>query len=132
MIHFNTIDKLTSSVSRKLAIGDVLKTCWGYDQTNVDFYKVIELVGKASVKIIKIASEKIASGDMAGEIIPSVDSEMGESFTKRTCRRSGSAVSINSHITASLLVPKIIHGCKIYPSSYEAWSILRLFSQKVS
>ena len=28
-----------------LKVGDVLRSSWGYDQTNVDYYEVVELVG---------------------------------------------------------------------------------------
>lgn len=111
-------NKNTQGVSRLLEVGDVLSTCWGYDQTNVEFYKVLELVGKASVKIVEISREMIATGDMEGKVIPLPNSEKGEPFTKRTCKHSGNSVSIDSRITASILAPKIVAGCKIYPASY--------------
>ena len=38
----------------KLNVGDVLYCSWGYDQTNIDFYKVIEKIGKNKVKIIEL------------------------------------------------------------------------------
>lgn len=37
-----------------LNIGDILYSSWGYDQTNIDFYQVTEIVGKKSVKIREI------------------------------------------------------------------------------
>lgn len=38
----------------KLNVGDVLYCSWGYDQTNIDFYKVLEKIGKNKVKIIRL------------------------------------------------------------------------------
>ena len=40
-----------------LEVGSILYSSWGYDQTNIDFYEVVEVVGKKSVKIRAIASE---------------------------------------------------------------------------
>ncbi len=42
-----------------LAIGDVLYTSWGYDQTNVDFYQVVDKPTTHFVVIRKIASETV-------------------------------------------------------------------------
>ena len=36
--------------------GDILHTSWGYDQTNVDFYQVIQVCGKSTIIIREIAS----------------------------------------------------------------------------
>ena len=56
---------------RGLAVGDVLKSCWGYDQTNVDFYEVIALVGKTMVEIRKIGSTMTSSdGIDSGTVEP--------------------------------------------------------------
>lgn len=43
-----------SKPQEHLQVGDVLRSSWGYDQTNVDFYEVVELVGKRSVMIREI------------------------------------------------------------------------------
>lgn len=40
-----------------LVEGDLLKSSWGYDQTNVDFYMVVERNGKTMVTIEKIGSK---------------------------------------------------------------------------
>lgn len=41
----------------KLKEGDILYCSWGYDQTNIDFYKVLEKIGKNKVKIIKLTND---------------------------------------------------------------------------
>lgn len=34
-----------------LEVGDILKCAWGYGQINIDFYKVVEVLGKTKIKI---------------------------------------------------------------------------------
>lgn len=45
----------------KAKVGDILIASWGYDQTNVDYYQVVALVGTSSVRIRKIQSECVRS-----------------------------------------------------------------------
>lgn len=35
-------------------VGDLFYTSWGYEQTNVDFFQVIELVGESSVRVREV------------------------------------------------------------------------------
>jgi len=104
-----------SKVERNLVVGDVLYTSWGYEQTNVEFYKVISLVGKLSVEIVEIGRETIDDSSMSGSCIPSLEVIIGEPMRKRVNRYG---VTINSSVTAHKLEPEIIHGCKIYPAKH--------------
>lgn len=61
-----------------LKIDDILATSWGYDQTNVDFFKVVKLVGKSSVELVRIGWKEAlnspnASLDMQGTKLPLPD-----------------------------------------------------------
>lgn len=38
-------------------VGDVFYMNWGYEQTNVDFYQVTELIGEQSVRIVHVHPE---------------------------------------------------------------------------
>ena len=40
----------------EIKVGDIFYTSWGYDQTNIDYYKVRKLIGKASVELVPIES----------------------------------------------------------------------------
>lgn len=40
-------------------VGDILYSSWGYDQTNVDFYQIVEVMAK-SIELRKIKGEFIA------------------------------------------------------------------------
>lgn len=102
---------------RVLKVGDVLRASWGYEQTNVDFYKVLRLVGTASVEIVEIGCESIATGNMTSRVIPDVSNVIGEPMVRRA---KGNYVRTDSHIHASLLVPTMIMGVPVYPSSYSS------------
>jgi hypothetical protein len=54
------------------APGDVLYTSWGYEQTNVDFYRVVALHGRATVELIALRSNITGDGihAMAGYATP--------------------------------------------------------------
>lgn len=69
-------------------IGDIYCSSWGYDQTNVDFYQVIDIMGKCTVKIREI-KQRIEEGSgmshgMACNVLPVKDDFIDdEVFTKR-------------------------------------------------
>lgn len=51
-----------------LKINDILYCSWGYDQTNIDFYKIKELIGKNKVKVVSMSKDYI-SGDGSSNIV---------------------------------------------------------------
>lgn len=55
-------------------VGDILHHSWGYDQTNCDFFQVIE-VKKASVVLKKIGAETVpgSEGFMSESLMPRKD-----------------------------------------------------------
>lgn len=55
---------------RGLEVGDYLYASWGYDQTNVNFYKVVGLVGKTMVEIVPVASAVESSSWGSDNVIP--------------------------------------------------------------
>ena len=72
------------ATGRGVEVGDVMVCSWGYDQTQCDFYQVVELVGTASIKVREIGCEAIEqTGPMAEYVKPVKDSFKGEAFTKR-------------------------------------------------
>lgn len=57
-------------------VGDIFDTSWGYDQTNVDFYQVVEVRGK--VLIIRKVSEVTDHESQGAEyVVPAKDSFIG-------------------------------------------------------
>lgn len=63
---------------------DIVECSWGYDQTNVDFYKVLKAT-PSTVKLIKVASTEISDGPqtMTGKVTPNPLQEIGEPFRRK-------------------------------------------------
>ena len=87
---------------RNLSVGDVLCCQWGYDQTNVDYYQVVKLIGKTMVEIRKIKAHKVEDMSMQGWSTPICGQFIGEPLRRRA---NGSSVRINSYSYADLLAP---------------------------
>lgn len=64
-------------------VGDLFYTSWGYDQTNIDFYQVIEKVGKATVIIRKISAAVLENEGSHDRIKAVKNSFIGEPMRKR-------------------------------------------------
>ena len=63
-------------------VGDIFVCSWGYDQTNIDYYKVLEVKNK-SVVISAIGQDRTYTGPMQGECTPCPNVVVGEPITKR-------------------------------------------------
>lgn len=66
-----------------LKVGDVLSTCWGYDQTNVEYFQVTKLIGDTMVEVREIARESEETGFMSGMCVPSPNAFIGKPIRKR-------------------------------------------------
>lgn len=108
----------------QIAVGDVLRSSWGYDQTNVNFYQVVDRKG-STVTLRPIASEQVdnshtgpggvATPSLSGYVAPLVDSFIGEAFKKRI---TSARVKISSYSTASRLGFETMAGVRVYARSY--------------
>lgn len=86
-----------------LKLGAILSSSWGYDQTNVDFYEVVAVVGNNSVKIQKIGqalAEEQKGGPSAEYVVPVPGSYKGEPMLKRVS--AGNYIRLNSYSGASV------------------------------
>lgn len=61
-------------------VGDVFYASWGYDQTNVDFYKVVGKT-KARIKVVEIGKIRDEGGS-CDHVRPDKTVEVGEVMTK--------------------------------------------------
>ena len=64
-----------------IQVGDIFVDSWGYDQTNVDFYKVTKKL-KASIKIVKIGSEVTERFISSMMVVPGPSINTSEEITK--------------------------------------------------
>lgn len=62
-------------------VGDVFYSSWGYDQTNVDFYKVVAKT-KARIKVVRIGKMSDDMGSGSDNVRPNKTAEFGEVMTK--------------------------------------------------
>ena len=99
------IERAADQVSEKsfnhtLEVGSILYSSWGYDQTNVDYYEVTEVVGKKSVRIKKIESKKVSTSDdnYKSSAYPGEFKSEGEGMLKRV--KEGNIISLNSYSSA--------------------------------
>ena len=88
----------------QVEVGSIFVSSWGYDQTNVDAYQVIEKKGTATVILREIGLNIIENsdhGNMSCSVLPDKDSflEKSEPFEKRV---NGYGITMNSYSTACL------------------------------
>lgn len=50
----------------KIKLGSVLHTSWGYDQTNVEFFRIVKILGKSYFIVEEVCGDYIESGFMCG------------------------------------------------------------------
>lgn len=71
------------SIKNPFQVGHVLKSTWGYDQTNVDWYQVTRVSAK-SVWLREIgATANQVTGSTTGTCLPDIDQFIGEEFIAR-------------------------------------------------
>ena len=80
-------------------VGDILVSSWGYDQTNIDYYQVIERTAKMAT-IQKICKEFLDAGyPSEDKVIPLKDAFVGKPKKKKI---GTYGITISSFETASL------------------------------
>lgn len=93
-----------------IAVGMIMESSWGYDQTNVDFYEVVR-VTKASVFLRKVASEVVQhTGWESARVVPIPGKYVGKEFRRRISNATGSiSCRIESYSWAYLWDGKPVH-----------------------
>lgn len=106
--------KQKKAAGRGLEVGDVVSTCWGYDQTNVEYYKVTKLIGKTMVEIVEIGQQVRYDAMDQGECIPDPSNVIGKPQRVKaingTCKADGHRASKVSYTEVA--------GTRIYKSRY--------------
>lgn len=88
-----------------LKVGDIVYSSWGWEQTNVTFYQIVESIGRITVKVRRIAGKVVDQGNngfMSGSVIARKDEFLGsEILTKRVSPLGDRCcITINSYETA--------------------------------
>jgi hypothetical protein len=83
-------------------LGDILVASWGYDQTNIDYYQVVALVGTTKVRLRKIAARNTGNGgEYQNELMPVRDSFLDTSHDGSRARKAGDAGMLHAIQKAS-------------------------------
>ena len=79
-------------------VGDIYSSSWGYGQTNIDFYKIVEKKGKMSFMLQKIGSMISRHTDWGVDyVMPNPEHTRGEPMLKRMTQYG---FNLNSYATA--------------------------------
>lgn len=101
---------------RGLQVGDVLNTCWGYEQTNREWFEVTALIGSTMVELRQIAAEVEYTAWEQGKTVPMVGQYIGSPMRK--VAREG-RVNIDSVRLATLVEPLArIGGKAVYGGAH--------------
>lgn len=74
-------------------VGDILDVSWGYEETHIDFYQVVDVNG-ATATIRKIGKTVERSDDYSDYVVPKPGTFVGEPKKKRIQKSSYGAYSI--------------------------------------
>jgi hypothetical protein len=83
-------------------VGDLLYTSWGYDQTNIDFYQVVQVKGRATVVIRQVAEKIVRQGDQEEDVVPEPGKFEGEPLLRRVKPGDRPSVKLESYAWAYL------------------------------
>lgn len=78
----------------QLSEGSILYSSWGYDQTNIDFYQVVRLVGKTMCEVVQIESRIKDSDGFSDSVVP-YPAAKGKKTYKRKIKYWSSMPSID-------------------------------------
>lgn len=67
-------------------VGDFIDCMWGYDQTNVDFFKVVEVVSDQTIRIAKVRQSFTEQNGVYGDKVIPTNEIIGKEKTKRVGR----------------------------------------------
>jgi hypothetical protein len=108
------------AAGHKLTVGAILRSSWGYDQTNVDYYQVTALVGSTMVEVREIGCQSEETGWLSGKCVPAPGSFIGEPARYRVSPQ-GDSIRIASYASAYLMAPVAeVAGVKMYGA--DSWS----------
>ena len=102
-----------------LQVGDVLRSSWGYDQTNVDYYEVTRTIGTTMVEIREIGQQREDGAQyMTGQCVPCPGAYTGEPRRVRVSDYGArDSVRINSFASAHKIACQVVAGVKVFPAA---------------
>ena len=78
----------------QINVGDIFKSSWGYEQTNVDFFVVVSIT-KKTITLQKVKAVVVEASDMRGRVVPGTE-PIGKPF-RRTFKHGAVKVDYCSY-----------------------------------
>jgi hypothetical protein len=105
-------------------VGDVLESCWGYDQTNIDYYEVTRLIGLQMIEYRKIAAEIEETGWQSGKCVPNIGEYVSEPKRARVSEYGDrNSIKVSSCAKAYKMQAQTIAGVRVFGvSSWTAYA----------
>lgn len=114
-------DRIAASANHGVKVGDVFRSSWGYDQTNIDYYEVIAVTGKTAT-VCAIGSLTESDGYLQGKCVPAPGKFIGKPFKKliqKYSETSEAYFKVNSFSNAWKITPvAVIEGKPIFEESH--------------
>lgn len=102
-----------------LQVGDVVRSSWGYDQTNVNHYQIVNVIGKRTVEVRAVACHEEATGSMSGRAAPIPGDFVGEVLRRQVDSRGAVNMLHASYGRAYKIEPvAVVHGVRCYAASH--------------
>ena len=112
-------DRAKLDAGHGLQVGDVVRSSWGYDQTNVDHYQIIKVIGKRTVEVRALAVHEESTGDMSGRVAPVWGEFVGEVMRRQVDKNGNVNMLSASYGRASKIEPvAVVHGVRCYSATH--------------
>jgi len=107
-----------------LQVGDVVRSSWGYEQTNINHYQIVKVIGKRTVEVRELAEHHESTGDMSGRASPIHGEFTGEAKRCQVDALGQVNVLGRDYGRAIKIEPlTVIHGVRCYAaSSYSSYA----------
>ena len=97
-------------------VGEIVNTCWGYEQTNSEFYEVVGVKGK-HVTLRRVAVTSYSTGWASEKVAPLAGEFIGEPFT-RLAQERGIKIGSGSYTFATRTRFEVVAGVKVYGAGH--------------
>lgn len=67
--------------------GDIFRSSWGYDQTNIDYYQCVRLIGSHMMEVREIQQQSEETLSMQGKCVPAPGQWATEAYTDEDYKR---------------------------------------------